>query len=234
MISRPWASAARLDVRGQAGAVDLLVVGQLDLGAAVLLHDRGQSGALDRVLGDDAGVGALTRRVVLVRLARVRARLVRRQTHGRVGGADLRDAGLVQDRDRDRRSARVELADVDGGRVVLSGLAGVRGRRLRRPGAGLRRRVVERLVLDRDVAGLVAGLLEGELDAVHQGGRLRARSALQREGRVDRDGLGLAAAAAVAAALVSRRRHRRRRPSRARLPGSPLLPTSVSSRNPSS
>jgi hypothetical protein len=191
-----------LDVRGQARAVDLLVVGHLDLRAAVLLHDRGQSGALDRVGGDDARVGALTRRVELVRLAGLRARGVGRQAHVGVRGADLRDAGLVQDRDGDGRGTRVELADVDGRAVVLSGLARVRGRRLRRPRARLSRRVVERLVLDGEVARLVAGLLESELDAVDHGGRLRARCTLERKRRIDLERLGLAALAAASAALI--------------------------------
>src|SRR5439155_17678802 len=72
------------DVAGQAGAVDLLVVEQLDLGAPVLLHKGGQRGALDGVLGDDARVGPLTARVVLVRLAGLGAGLVGGQAHGRV------------------------------------------------------------------------------------------------------------------------------------------------------
>jgi hypothetical protein len=67
----------------------------------------------------------------------------------------------------------VELADVDGRGVVLRRLAGVGGDRLRSPRARLRGRVVERLVVDGDVAGLAAGLLERQLDAVHHGRRLR-------------------------------------------------------------
>ena len=101
-----------------------------------------------------------------------------------------------------RRGARVELADVHRGRVVLRRLARVRGRRLGRPGAGLRGRVVERLVLDRDVTGLAAGLLERQLDPLDHVGRLRSLGALQRQGGVDRDGLGLAVAPARTARLV--------------------------------
>jgi hypothetical protein len=66
-------------------------------------------------------------------------------------------------------------------------------------------RVVERLVVDGDVAGLVAHLLEGKLDAVDHGGRLRARSTLQRKGRVDGDRGGrLASAFAAATAAAAR------------------------------
>ena len=75
----------------------------------------------------------------------------------RVRRRDLQDAGLVEDRDRDRRGARVELADVGhGGRVraALRALAAVwPGSHL--PACAV---VVERRVLDRVVAGLVAGL----------------------------------------------------------------------------
>ena len=81
---------------------------------------------------------------------------------------------------------------------------------LRRPVAGLRRRVVQRRVLDLDVAGLVARLLERELGAVHDGRRLVARGALEREGRVDGDVLPAAAVVVAAAARRCRRRHRTR------------------------
>ena len=196
-----------LDVGGQAGAVDLLVVGHLHLGAAVLLHDRRERRALDRVFGDDARVGALARGVVLVGLSGGRARLVRGQPDGRVGGADLRDARLVEDRDRERRGAGVELADVDRRGVVLSRLAGVGRRRLRRPRPGLGGRVVERLVLDREVAGLAAGLLERQLDPLHHVGRLRPLRALQRQRRVHRQGAGLALAFRPAGLVVATRPH---------------------------
>src|SRR5215210_3398686 len=193
-----------LDVPREAGPVDLLVVQDLHLGAAILLHERRERGALNGVLRDDAGVRALAARVVLVRLAGLGAGLVGVEAHGRVGRGDLRDARLVEDRDRDRGAARVELADVDGGRIVLRRLAGVGGDRLRSPRAGLGGRVVEGLVVDRDVAGLAAGLLERQLDAVHHGRRLRTRRALQRKGRVDRHGaLSVAASSTAAAAAVT-------------------------------
>ena len=101
-----------LDVPGEAASVDLLVVEDVDGGAAVLLHDGCQRGTLNRVLRDDAQVVALARRVVLVGLALVGARLVRGQADGGVRRADLGDRDLVQDRDRDGARARVELADV--------------------------------------------------------------------------------------------------------------------------
>src|SRR5215218_1129813 len=93
-----------LDVASQTGAVHGLVVPQRGGLAAVLLHDADQRGALDLVARHDAGVRALAGRVVLVRLAGLGAGLVRRQTDVRVRRADLRDAGLVEDRQRDLRS----------------------------------------------------------------------------------------------------------------------------------
>ena len=199
---RPCGLSRELDVLAQARAVDLLVVGHEDLRAAVLLHERRESGALNRVLRDDARIGPRAGGVVLVGLARVGARLVRGQAHSGVRGADLRDPGLIEDRDRDRGGARVELADVDGGAVVLSDLAGVGLRGLRRPRAGLGRRVVERLVLDREVAGLAARLVQRELDAVDKSCRLRTGGALERKRRVDGEGLAPAAAAATAVATT--------------------------------
>ena len=197
-----------LDVLGEAGAVDLLVVGDGDVLAAVLGHDRRQGRALDRVLRDDAQVVALTRRVVLLGLARLGARLVRGQADRGVRGRDLRDRrlSLVEDRHRDRRGARVELADVGDGAVVLRDATRVGRGGLRRPVADLSRGVVERLVLHGDVAGLVARLLERELDAVDHRRGLKALSALEREARVDVDGAAFAAAAPLP-------RCRRRRPS---------------------
>ncbi len=164
----------------------------------------GERGALDRVLRNDPEVMPRARRVVLVGLALVGARLVRRQTHGGVRRADLGDRDLVQDRDRDCARARVELADVGNRRVVLSDLARVRRGGLGRPRTGLGGRVVERRVLHRRLAGLSTRLLEGELDALDHGRGLRTRRALERKRRVDVDRRPTALAAAVAAvALLS-------------------------------
>jgi hypothetical protein len=196
MTSTPCSLAVSSMVARQAGPEDLLVVGHEDLRAAILLHERRESGALDGVLRHDAGVGARPGRVVLVRLARVRARLVGGQANCGVRGTDLRNPALIEDRDRDGRSARVELAEVDSRRAVLSGLAGIGLGRLRRPGSSLRGRVVERLVLDREVTGLTARLIERELDAVHESCRLRTGGALERQRRVDGEGLAPATTAA--------------------------------------
>src|SRR6185312_9324897 len=77
----------------------------------------------------------------------------------------------------------------------------------RRPVARLGGRVVQRDVVDLDVAGLAARLLERELGTVDEVGGRGARRALQRHRRVDGDGLAAAAtttaAAAVAAAVVA-------------------------------
>src|SRR5690606_24653112 len=133
-------------------------------------------------------------RVVLRRLALLGAGLVGREADVGVGRRDLRDPRLVDDRDRDRARARVELADVADRLVVLGDLARVLGGLCRVPVAGLRRGVVERLVLDGHVTGLAARLLQGELDALHHGRGLVLRRALQRKRRVDLDGLAAATA----------------------------------------
>ena len=107
-----------------------------------------------------------SRRVVLVRLARLGARLVRGQADVRVRRADLSDPGLVENRDRHLRDARVVLADVADRVLVGDGRAGVL-RALALVGrAGRRERVVEALVLDRVLADLAVGLLERQLGAV--------------------------------------------------------------------
>ena len=186
----------QLDVLGQARAVDLLVVEDVGRGAVLLLGQRRQRGALVGVLGQDAGVGAHAGRVVLVGLAGRGAGVVGRDADRGVARADLRDAGLVEDRQRDRGGAGVELADVADRRLVAARLARVGGRRVGLPARRLRGRVVERDVLDRELAGLGARLLERELGAVDRRHGLRARRALQRQRRVDRQLLagGLAAA----------------------------------------
>ena len=59
-----------------------------------------------------------------------------------------------------------------------------------RSASGSQAPVVQRCELDRELPGLVAGLLERELGAVDRGHRLRPRRALQRQARVDRELLG--------------------------------------------
>src|SRR5215213_4599756 len=191
-----------LRVLRDALAVHLGVVEDVDALDALVLHVLRLRGALDRVDRDDAPVVALAGRVVLVRLAGLGACAALGQAERRVRRADLQDPGLVVDRDRDRRGAGVELAEIGDRVVVLGDLARV-GRRL----AGLplargRRRIVERHVLDRPVAALVALLLERELLAVDHVLGLRTRRALQRQGRVDGQRLVAAALGRRPAAVV--------------------------------
>ena len=188
-------------LRARPDAVDLLVVEDVGARAALLLGEGGQRRALVGVLGQHARVGALAGRVVLVRLAGLGAGVVGGDADRGVARADLGDAGLVEDRQRDRRRAGVELADVADGRVVARDLERVGGRHARLPAALLGGRVVERLVLDRELAGLAAGLLERELRAVDRGLRLRPGRALQRQARVDRERLLRCRPCLVAAAV---------------------------------
>src|SRR5215210_8307952 len=102
-----------LDVLRETRAVGGLVVEDVDGLAAVLLHDGRQGRALDRVRRDDARVRALLGRVVLVRLAGLRARIVRGQSDVGVRRADLRDVRLVQDRQRDLRTTGVAPTEVE-------------------------------------------------------------------------------------------------------------------------
>src|SRR5581483_6359365 len=169
---------------------------------AGLLRRRDERRRLDRVLGHDSGIGARLRRVVLVRLARLGARLVGRQADVRVRRADLSDPRLVEDRDRDLRDARVVLADVADRVLVRHGLARVLGGLPLVGRAGRRERVVETDVLDRVLADLAAHLIEREPSAVLDRLALAARGALERNAGVDRQrGAGdLAAATAASAA----------------------------------
>ena len=99
-------------------AVDLAVVEHVRLRAALALLQLDLSDRLHRVAGHDPGVRADAGRVVLLRLAGRRAGAARGEPDGGARRADLRDPEPVQDRDRDRAGARVELADVaDRGRV---------------------------------------------------------------------------------------------------------------------
>src|SRR4051794_28957296 len=187
---------------GDALPVDLLVVEDVELRAALTLLVGHLGRRLDVVGGHDAAEGALAGRVVLVRLALVRA-LGAGQADVRVRRGDLQDAGLVGDRQGDRRRARVELTQVRDGRRVLRRLAGV-GRSLARlPLARRRRGVVEALVGDLELADLAAGLLERQLLAVDDGLGLRAGVALQRQARIDgQRGAATAATTAAAAPAV--------------------------------
>ena len=208
------------DDAGEACAVGLLVVGDRDRRAAVVLELLDERGGLDLVARHDARVVALAGRVVLVRLARLGARLARGEARVRVRRRDHAETGLVEDRDRDRRGARVELTDVGDGGLVLRGLAGVRRDLRGIPVAGLRGRVVERRVLDRGVAGLVVGLVERERDALLQRPGLCLRGALERQGRVDVD--GAAAATAGAAVVRTARGYDRRESAAMRQPAAAL------------
>ena len=203
---QPLLLGGDLDVLAQARAVDLLVVEDVGGAAALVLGQRDQRGALEGVLGEHAHVRALARRVVLVRLPGLRARIVGGDADRGVARADLRHAGLVEDRQRDGRGTGVELADVADRAVVGGRLASVRRRRARLPAARLRGRVVQRLELDVEVADLAAGLLERELRAVDRGHRLRAGGTLQRQARVDRQ-LPAAAVSAATASLVTATGH---------------------------
>ena len=200
-----------LRVLRDALAVHLGVVEDVHVGDALVLHVLREGGALDVVDRHDAPVGAGPGRVVLVRLARLGARAALGQTVSGVGRGDLEQVAVVGDRDRDRRSAGVELADVGDGAVVLRRLTGVVGRRARLPLAGRRSGVVQGLVLDGEVAALAALLLQGELDAVDDILGLRARSTLQRQGRVDGQVAPAAALLCVAATAATARRRRRHR-----------------------
>ena len=199
-IGRPWALAMFWTWTGDALPVDLLVIQDVGLLAALILLVGHLGCRLNVVGGNDAPEGALAGRVVLVRLALVGA-LGAGQADVGVRRRDLQDVRLVEDRDRDRRGPRVELAEVDDGGRVLGGLACV-GRGLARiPLARRRRGVVEADVLDRELPDLAAGLLERELLAVDHVCRLRSRVTLQ--GKAGIDGQRRAASAATATARAA-------------------------------
>src|SRR4051794_2245758 len=193
-----------LDVLRDARAVRRLVVPDVDRLAAVLLHDGRESGALDHVARHGPRIGpAVLRdgRVVLLRLTGLRAGLVRRQPDVRVGRRDLRNAALVEDRQRDLRAAGVELTQVEDRALVADRLAGVLlGLAVVGRARVLRRRVVERHVLDGVLADLAADVLQGELLTVDDGEALTTRGALKRQARVD----GQVSAADLAAGPAAR------------------------------
>ena len=206
---------------GDTGSVDLLVVCHVELLDSKLRHPVAESGSLDVIGRHDARVRALSGRVVLLRRTLAAGAGVLRQLERRVRRADLNQARLVDDRDRDRRRARVELAQVGDRRLVLGRLAGVRGHRARLPLAGRRRRVVERDVLDRVLADLAAGFLQRDLLAVDHRLGLRPVVALQRQAGVDGElrGAGRTAPCALvvaAPAAASQQREGRERRARKR------------------
>src|SRR3954451_3146893 len=136
---------------GNACAVDLLVVGDEHLLHAKLLHPLALNGALDVVCGDDTRIRALAGRVVLARRTLATRAWVLGQLKRRVRRADLHQACLVRDRDRDRLGARVELTDVADDRLVLRGLTRIARRLARIPLTSLSSRVIE--LLEGDLAG---------------------------------------------------------------------------------
>ncbi len=173
-------------VRRDAEAVRLLVVQDVEALDALRLHELGHGRALVGVVRDDAGVVARARRVVLVGLGGVAARPALGQADVRVRRRHHRDAAarsVVQDRDDDGGAAGVEGAD-DTDDLLVPGIGlPVRRALARVPLAGLRRRVVARLVRDVVIAGLPVLLLEEEADRLDDLRRLRPRRALEREVR---------------------------------------------------
>src|SRR5829696_81314 len=168
-----------LELVGEALAVGLLVVEDVDGLEALVQHQRDAGLALLVVGHDHAGVVALARRVVLLRLVRLTARLG--QADVGVRGADHAEPGLVEDRDLHRRAPRVEGPDPADDLLVL-------GRRLRVlralgrvPLPCLRRGVVQDLVFNVDVARLVVPLLQRQLYGVDHGRGLGPVRPLHRE-----------------------------------------------------
>src|SRR5919108_3171222 len=192
------------EVRRDAEAVGLLVVEDEDALVAELLREHRVRRALVVVGRDDPDVVPLAVRVVLVRLTGRRAGAAVREPDVGVGGAHhpyRPVGGAVQDRDDDLGASGVERPDdadhllvVRVGVAVRRALAGV-------PLAGLRRRVVTRLVADVVAARLEVVLLEDELDRLRHLDRLRPARSLQRE--VGRDEV-VGARAALVDALTGR------------------------------
>src|ERR687893_3323065 len=190
-----------LELVGEALAVGLLVVEDVD-GLHVLLNQKGGAGLALLVVGHDhAGVVALAGRVVLVWLVGLAAGL--READVRVGRADHREAGLVEGRYLGGRTTGVERAYPAYNRLVLGCLLRVLGALGRVPRTGLRRGVVEGLVIYLETRNLPVALLDGQLDGVDHRRRLGAVGALQRQVADDLDRLPttrVAAATARAAA----------------------------------
>jgi hypothetical protein len=168
---------------GHAVAVDLEVVDEEDALRALLLQQRGERGRLLVVGGRDAPVGAGARGVVLVRLAGLRG-LPPGQADVGVAGRDLEQPGLIEDRDRDRRGAGVELPEVGDRRRVLGGAAGVRRDALGRPGPAVG--VVERDEADGERPRPASRLLQRELLATDGVLGFGLQRPAQRQARLDR------------------------------------------------
>jgi hypothetical protein len=183
----------------------LLVVEDEDLGdAEVVLEERCVRLPLEVVRGHDARVVARAGRVVLLRLALLGTGARVREPDRGVRRADHRDARLVQDRDLDRGTAGVVRSDHAHDGLVLGVHAGVGGTERLVPCTLGRRRVVERLELDREVARLVVGVLEYEPNrVVHLCGLLAVR-ALKRQVGDDLQRLATATAAVVSGLFCRR------------------------------
>src|ERR671931_1661137 len=197
------------EVGRDAEAVGLLVVEDEDALVPELLPQHRVRRALVVVGRDDADVVPLSVRVVLVRLSRGRTRAAVREPDVRVGWAHHPHrpvGGAVQDRDDDLGAAGVERPDdADHLLVVGVGMA-VRRALARVPLAGLRRRVVTRLVADVVGARLEVVLLQDELDRLRHLDRLRPARALERQ--IGRDDV-VRLRAALVDALAGRRRQGR-------------------------
>src|SRR4051794_6205267 len=172
---------------GNARTVDLLVVGDEELRHAKLLHPGTLNGALDVVRGHDTRVGALAGRVVLARRTLAARARVLSQLERRVRRADLHEAGLVGDWNRDRGSARVELTDVADNRLVLRGLPRIARGLARIPLTRLGSRVIELLEADRAGSDLVVDLRQGEFLALHHVFGLLTIGCVERKARDELD-----------------------------------------------
>src|SRR5262249_59003597 len=165
------------------------------------LGEAGEAGALHRVVGHDADVVALARRVVDARLIGPAAAGRLRQADERVAGRDHRDAAtrrLVEDRDLDRGAARVVGPD-HADHIRIGGvLLRVRAAQCGLPLRGLRERVVAGLEGHRHPgAGLPAPVVELLDDRDVHLSRALGRVALQRQ--VGDDHIGWLAGALVLA-----------------------------------
>ena len=195
-------SADLLDLVGEALSVDLLVVQDVDLLDALVLHVGRLRGRLDVIGGHDTGERLRAGRLVLRRLALLGTFRTRQADVG-VRRRDHQDPGLVEQRRGNCRSPRVELAEIRDRLLVADRLAGVLGDLAGLPLAGRRSGVVKRDVLNREIAGLTAGLLQGQLLPADDILGLRPRIALQRKRRVDRQRVATGLATAAAASSSS-------------------------------